>query len=391
MAFATAREAGNAGQQSQCIGMSRPIVYPVHRTFLHQSSRVHDAYAVAETCHHTQVMGNVENGRTDLLLEIRQEVQHHRLSSHIQSRGGFIQDEQIWVRHQGHGDDTTLYHPPGELVWIPGHNGRRIRHLHRVQMPDPPSVMARYPHQLSGGMVQRCVIAMGLMADPDLLILDEPTTALDVTTQAVVLDLLADLKQEIGASILYITHDLGVVAGLCDRIGVMYSGRLVEKGPVDRIYDRPRHPYTLGLLACIPRFTRGRERHTLPEIPGSIPRPEVRLAGCVFAPRCPMAAELCGARLPGLREVSPGHDSACFFWEDVPPPEIGLHPVPELKWEDKGGRVKELLEAEGLVKDYESSSGWGSLFWRHRKMLRAVDGVDVAVHCTQHLPVPPEK
>jgi len=251
--------------------------------------------------------------------------------------------------------------------------------LHRVQMPDPPSVMARYPHQLSGGMVQRCVIAMALMADPDLLILDEPTTALDVTTQAVVLDLLADLKQEIGASILYITHDLGVVAGLCDRIGVMYSGRLVEKGPVDRIYDRPRHPYTLGLLACIPRFTRGRERHTLPEIPGSIPRPEVRLAGCVFAPRCPMAAELCGARLPGLREVSPGHDSACFFWEDVPSPEIGLHPVPELKWEDKGGRVKELLEAEGLVKDYEPSSGWGSVFWRHRKMLRAVDGVDVAV------------
>src|SRR5660398_207845 len=174
MAFATAREAGNAGQQSQCIGMSRPIVYPVHRTFLHQSSRVHDAYAVAETCHHTQVMGNVENGRTDLLLEIRQEVQHHRLSSHIQSRGGFIQDEQIWVRHQGHGDDTTLYHPPGELVWIPGHNGRRIRHLHPVQNTKHagtglttrgPEMEARYFLQLSAHAQRRIEGGAGILID----------------------------------------------------------------------------------------------------------------------------------------------------------------------------------------------------------------------------------
>lgn len=250
--------------------------------------------------------------------------------------------------------------------------------LEKVQMPGAASVMERYPHQLSGGMVQRCVIAMALVADPDLLLMDEPTTALDVTTQAAVLDLLSDLRQEIRAAILYITHDLGVVAGLCDRIGVMYAGRLVEEGPVDRIYRRPRHPYTLGLLACVPRFTRGRELHALPEIPGSPPRPGERMDGCAFAPRCPLAAEVCRVEHPGRRLVSPGHDTACFFWEEVPPPEIGLHPVPELKPRSRSDG-EPLVKAEGLVKKYASSAERGLLSRRGNKMLRAVDGVDIAV------------
>ena len=132
--------------------------------------------------------------------------------------------------------------------------GRSLEMLDRVKMPDPEALLRRYPHQLSGGMLQRCVIAMALMTHPALLIMDEPTTALDVTTQAVVLDLVAELQREFQSAILYITHDLGVVARICDRVGVMYRGELVEEGEIRAIFKHPQHPYTVGLLAASPRF-----------------------------------------------------------------------------------------------------------------------------------------
>ncbi|MBE3033888.1 MAG: ABC transporter ATP-binding protein, partial [Actinobacteria bacterium] len=144
--------------------------------------------------------------------------------------------------------------------------------LAKVAMPDPEAVMKRYPHQLSGGMLQRCVIAMALMTDPSLLILDEPTTALDVTTQAVVLDLVADLKREFDSAILYITHDLGVITKICDRVGVMYAGEFMEQAELHELFKRPRHPYTLDLLGCVPRFDPTPQKRSLVTIPGAIPR-----------------------------------------------------------------------------------------------------------------------
>ena len=158
--------------------------------------------------------------------------------------------------------------------------------LAKVAMPDPEAVVKRYPHQLSGGMLQRCVIAMALMTDPSLLIMDEPTTALDATTQAVVLDLVADLKREFDSAILYITHDLGVITRVCDRVGVMYAGQFVEQAPLRGLFKRPLHPYTLDLLGCVPQFEATQQKRSLVTIPGSIPHLDELPPGCVFAPRC---------------------------------------------------------------------------------------------------------
>lgn len=190
--------------------------------------------------------------------------------------------------------------------------------LSRVAMPEPLATMQRYPHQLSGGMLQRCVIAMALITSPELLILDEPTTALDVTTQAVVLDLVVDLKRQLDSSILYITHDLAVVSRLCDRVGVMYAGQFCEQAPVHDIYRTPLHPYTLSLLGCVPRFEPGRQKRLLTSIPGAIPRPDELPQGCIFSPRCPFVREECTKSRPPLVEVRPGRFSACFRWNELP-------------------------------------------------------------------------
>ena len=173
-------------------------------------------------------------------------------------------------------------------------NERMLEMLEKVKMPDPESVARRYPHQLSGGMLQRCVVAQAMMTNPELLIMDEPTTALDVTTQAVVLDLVAELKQEFDSAILYITHDLGVVARVCDRVGVMYAGEFMEQGGIHDLFKRPLHPYTLNLLGCVPHFSLGPRRKTLNTIPGFIPRLDELPEGCIFAPRCSLG----GARVP---------------------------------------------------------------------------------------------
>jgi peptide/nickel transport system ATP-binding protein len=204
--------------------------------------------------------------------------------------------------------------------------------LLKVQIADAGSVMQRYPHQLSGGMQQRVVIAMALASDPTLLILDEPTTGLDATVEAEVLDLVANLRQEFGASVLFISHNLGVIAKMCDRVGVLYAGSLVEEGAARALFDDPRHPYTVGLLRCIPRGGMRKDQGRLDSIPGFLPPPGAHLPGCVFADRCPLADDRCRTEPPPPIPLPGGRVTRCFYHEqaqDIPrqTPE-DLPPVP---------------------------------------------------------------
>ena len=188
---------------------------------------------------------------------------------------------------------------------------RALELLRAVEIPDPEGCLRRYPHQLSGGMQQRVMIAMALMCEPDLLIADEPTTALDVTIQAEILRLLAELRTGRGMALLLITHDIAVAAQICDRIGVMYSGGLVELGATAQIGATPLHPYTRGLLACVPDAERWEGRR-LATIPGSVPDPSQALPGCRFAPRCPLASQRCHTEAPPLAVHTGGHLVACW-------------------------------------------------------------------------------
>ena len=185
--------------------------------------------------------------------------------------------------------------------------------LSRVQIADPGSVMRRYPHQLSGGMQQRALIAMALAKDPALLILDEPTTGLDATVEAEVLDLVAQLQHELRTSVLFISHNLGVISKMCSRVGVLYAGRLVEEGPVETLLQDPRHPYTVGLLRCIPRGGVRKDYGRLDTIPGFLPALGAELPGCVFADRCALADARCHAEEPPLAAVDAGHESRCWY------------------------------------------------------------------------------
>jgi oligopeptide/dipeptide ABC transporter ATP-binding protein len=189
---------------------------------------------------------------------------------------------------------------------------RAIELLDAVRVPDPARRAAEYPHQLSGGLRQRAMIALALAAEPSLLIADEPTTALDVTVQAEILDLLRDLRQKFGLSVLLITHDLGVIAQMADRVAVMYCGRIVEHASVGDVFARPAHPYTRGLLASIPDGLSG-ER--LAAIPGVVPPLGQAGSGCAFAPRCPERLAQCDGSAPSLTNLSPGHDVRCFLHE----------------------------------------------------------------------------
>ncbi len=189
--------------------------------------------------------------------------------------------------------------------------------LARVQIADTASVMRRYPHQLSGGMQQRVLIAMALAPDPALLILDEPTTGLDATVEAEVLDLVARLREELGTSILFISHNLAVVRRMCDRVGVLYAGRLVEEGQADEVFHDPRHPYTVGLLRCLPRGGVGKSERTLDTIPGLLPELGADLPGCVFADRCALVRDICREEEPPLHPVSSRRVSRCHFWKEA--------------------------------------------------------------------------
>jgi oligopeptide transport system ATP-binding protein len=191
---------------------------------------------------------------------------------------------------------------------------RAVQLLEMVGIPGASARLDDYPHQFSGGMRQRVMIAMGLSCDPQLLIADEPTTALDVTIQAQIVDLVRRLQDELGMAIIWITHDLGVVAGMADRVLVMYSGFIVEEGNVNDIYANPRHPYTLGLLRSIPRLDLGRQKRLIPidGLPPDLLEPPTH---CPFAPRCSFVEEGCWQANPTLKEVTPGHKAAC--WVDI--------------------------------------------------------------------------
>jgi peptide/nickel transport system ATP-binding protein len=184
--------------------------------------------------------------------------------------------------------------------------------LAKVQISDIAQVMRRYPHQLSGGMAQRVVIAMALATDPSLLILDEPTTALDATVEAEVLDLVAGLRAEFSSSVLFISHNLAVIAKMCDRVGVLYAGELVEEGPASQVFEHPRHPYAVGLLRCIPRGGQRKDAGRLDTIPGFLPSPGQHVVGCIFAPRCGLADDRCRSEAPPMTELGDGRRVACF-------------------------------------------------------------------------------
>jgi peptide/nickel transport system ATP-binding protein len=185
-----------------------------------------------------------------------------------------------------------------------------IEMLRRVRIPSPERRIDEYPHKLSGGMRQRVMIAMALACEPKLLIADEPTTALDVTIQAQVLDLMRTLREETGTAIILITHDLGVVAELADDVVVMYAGRIVERAPVRQLFERPQHPYTIGLLGSIPSMHLEQER--LHAIEGQVPTPMTKVQGCRFAPRCPFAVARCRAEDPPLLAMGEGQEAACW-------------------------------------------------------------------------------
>lgn len=187
----------------------------------------------------------------------------------------------------------------------------------RVRMPGAAAVARRYPHQLSGGMQQRAIIAMALATNPSLLILDEPTTGLDATVEAAVLDLIAAVRGEFHAGILLISHNLAVVSRLCDRVGVLYAGELVEQGTTAELFAAPHHPYTAGLLSCVPRVGMRKDTDPLVPIAGRMPRIGEEFVGCVFAPRCPLVRETCLREKPALIATTPGRLARCFFWPDV--------------------------------------------------------------------------
>jgi oligopeptide/dipeptide ABC transporter ATP-binding protein len=192
---------------------------------------------------------------------------------------------------------------------------RAVETLRLVGISEPERRAREYPHQLSGGMRQRVMIAMALSCNPELLIADEPTTALDVTIQAQILELMRDLKGRIGSAILLITHDLGVVAEMCDEVAVMYAGRIVEQASTEDIFASPKHPYTQGLMASVPRL--GEKQDRLHVIKGNVPNPLAVPPGCTFHPRCPQRFAPCDRKIPRLAEVAPQHRAACFLYPEV--------------------------------------------------------------------------
>ncbi|RWO90072.1 ABC transporter ATP-binding protein [Mesorhizobium sp.] len=242
---------------------------------------------------------------------------------------------------------------------------RAIAMLNRVRISDPVSVMQRYPHQLSGGMQQRVAIAMALANDPSMLILDEPTTGLDATVEAEVLDLIAQLRQELSASILFISHNLAVVSNMCDRVGVLYAGMLVEEGPTEVVFNDPRHPYTAALLRCLPRGGQRKDQGRLDTIPGFLPGIGADIKGCAFADRCALADDRCRSELPPLYDLG-GRLSRCFHHDKAQalpratPSDVAPVPKPA---------AAPVLRVAGLNKTYAS----------HGHALRAVKDVSLAL------------
>jgi oligopeptide/dipeptide ABC transporter ATP-binding protein len=194
---------------------------------------------------------------------------------------------------------------------------KAVEMLDMVGVPSPSTRVKEYPHQLSGGMRQRVMIAMALACRPSLLIADEPTTALDVTIQAQILDLMERLRQEFGAAIIMITHDLGVIAEIARRVAVIYAGKMMEQATALDLFDHPLHPYTRGLMQAIPSPEATRKTQELYEIQGTVPSLFALPPGCRFHPRCPIAGPICTKEEPALREILPGHMAACWMADNV--------------------------------------------------------------------------
>ena len=245
--------------------------------------------------------------------------------------------------------------------------------LAKVQISDPDRVLRRYPHQLSGGMQQRVVIAMALASDPTLLILDEPTTGLDATVEAEVLDLVANLRAELGTSVLFISHNLAVIRKMCEHVGVLYAGRLVEEGPAETVFGDPRHPYTVGLLRCIPKGGLRKDEHRLDTIPGFPPQLGEEICGCVFADRCGLVREVCREHEPEPYPVGAGHTSRCHFHAEAQslPPTV----APQAEPARRGANGVPVIRAEGVRKTFRHDG--------HE--VRAVDAVSVDVRSGETL------
>ena len=248
-----------------------------------------------------------------------------------------------------------------------------------VGLADPTDIGRRYVHELSGGMQQRVMIAMALACDPDLLIMDEPTTGLDVTTEATILDLVVDLKQRVNAGILFVSHNLGVIARVADRVIVMYAGQTVEQAPVREIFKNPTHPYTAGLLSCMPQPPGEGEATTrLRRIAGAVYSAEDLAAeSCLFAPRCPMAQDTCRSAAPELAEAGSNHQSRCFYWDDVRP-EIWGEAEPRDAGRSDG--AEQVLDAQDLRQLYGGDRRKYLLFGpRVREPVRALSDVGFRV------------
>jgi peptide/nickel transport system ATP-binding protein len=256
---------------------------------------------------------------------------------------------------------------------------RCLAMLRRVYMPDPEKVLERYPHQISGGQQQRVVIAMAMLNNPALLIMDEPTTALDVTVEAAVLDLVADLRRDFDTAILFISHNLGVVARVCERVGVMYAGELVEETTVSEIFANPRHPYTQGLMRCLPRLGRSKEGSALYPIPGRVPSPSNLPPGCVFEPRCDYARDECRTTKPALRLIAPGHQSRCHFAETINPahwsPPADAPLAPGVLESNGNGAEQTILQVDDLKTHYPHGGG----VFGKKEYVKAVDGVSFSL------------
>ena len=251
---------------------------------------------------------------------------------------------------------------------------RAVEALRLAEMPDPERRLGEYPHQLSGGMRQRVMIAMALACRPGLLIADEPSTALDVTVQARILELLRHLQASLGMAILFITHDLAVVSRMAHRVAVMYAGKIVEHAPTGAVFDSPAHPYTERLLQCRPsRTLRG---HVLETIRGIVPNPKDYLPGCRFCDRCPRAFAPCSTRPPALKEISPDHLVACHLYDTAGQVPARLAVPAPVKQQAAAETSDVLLDARGVVKHFPIRKG---VFKRVVAHVKAVDGVDLSI------------
>jgi len=238
--------------------------------------------------------------------------------------------------------------------------------LRKVQIAEPESVARRYPHQLSGGMLQRVVIAMAIASEPELLVLDEPTTGLDATVEAEVLDLVRGLRDDVGMSVLFISHSLSVIRQMCDRVAVLYAGRLVAEGPAEEIFAEPRHPYTKGLLSSLPSETGGRGEGKLDTIPGFLPPLGAEIVGCIYADRCPIAEDICRDQEPDLKQLAGDRTSRCHFPErTVTMPRS--EPLEPTKRGETGDRLVEI-------------SGASKTFVQDGRPVYALDNIDLTIH-----------